>query len=237
MTTADQQNQNQAEINKFNDLASRWWDADSEFKPLHLINPLRVEYIDRQTSLTDKTVLDVGCGGGLLAEAMATKGAAVTGIDLAPDSIEVAKLHLLESGLKVDYQLISADDLLAEKPGAFDVVTCLEVLEHVPDPAALIASLAGLVKPGGSVVLSTLNRNVKSFLGAIVGAEYVLGLMPKGTHEYASFIKPSELNRWARAAGLELTDMAGISYDPLSKEFSLGDDIDINYLAAFKRPE
>jgi len=230
-------NQDQAEVNKFNELASRWWDPDSEFKPLHRINPLRVDYIAGRLPLSDCQLLDVGCGGGLLAEGLAAHGAAVTGIDLAPASIEVAKLHLLESGLKIDYRVTSADDLLQDMPEAFDTVTCLEVLEHVPDPAQLVATLAGLVKPGGDVILSTLNRNTKSFLGAIVGAEYLLGLVPKGTHEYERFIKPSELNRWARAAGLELVDLAGISYDPLGDKFSLGDDVDINYLAHFRRSQ
>ncbi len=228
-------NQDQAEVNKFNELASRWWDANSEFKPLHQINPLRVGYIDERVTLADKLVLDVGCGGGLLAEGMAACGASVTGIDLAPDSIEVARLHLLESGFDIDYQLIAAEELRATHAGKFDVVTCLEVLEHVPDPAQLIADCAALLKPDGELILSTLNRNVKSFLGAIVGAEYVLGLVPRGTHEYARFIKPSELNRWARSAGLELSDVAGISYNPLDKSFSLGKDIDINYLAHFRR--
>jgi len=234
MTTAS--NQDPSEVSKFNELASRWWDPASEFKPLHEINPLRVAYIDKQVSLKDKKVLDIGCGGGLLAEGMAALGASVTGIDLAQDSVEVAKLHLLESGYEIDYQVVASELMAETHAGSFDVVTCLEVLEHVPDPAQLVKDCATLAKPGGSVVLSTLNRNLKSFLGAIVGAEYILNLVPRGTHEYERFIKPSELNRWARAAGLSINDMAGISYNPLSKSYSLGSDTDINYLAHFRVP-
>jgi 2-polyprenyl-6-hydroxyphenyl methylase/3-demethylubiquinone-9 3-methyltransferase len=235
--TDKQPNLDSAEVNKFNDLASRWWDTNSEFKPLHDINPLRINYIDRRVGLAGKTVLDVGCGGGLLAEGMAACGAEVTGIDLAPDSIEVAQLHLLESGYKIDYQVIATEALVKTHAQQFAVVTCLEVLEHVPDPAQLIADCAALLKPGGDLLLSTLNRNTKSFLGAIIGAEYILGLVPRGTHDYERFIKPSELNRWAREAGLELADVAGISYNPLDKSFALGTDIDINYLAHFRLAE
>ncbi len=226
-----------SEVHKFNDLASRWWDTKGEFKPLHEINPLRVGFIDQQVGLNGKKVLDVGCGGGLLAEGMAALGAEVTGIDMAPDSVEVAKLHLLESGYSIDYRVVDAGSLAAQEPAAYDAVTCLEVLEHVPDPAQLIDHCAQLLKPGGDLVLSTLNRNLKSFLGAIVGAEYVLGLVPKGTHDYERFIKPSELHRWCRAAGLELADIAGITYNPLTKEFALGDDVDINYLIHCRHPQ
>jgi len=235
--TDNSTNLDSAEVNKFNDLASRWWDTNGEFKPLHDINPLRVNYIDQRVGLAGKTVLDVGCGGGLLAEGMAACGAEVTGIDLAPDSIEVARLHLLESGYAINYQVIATEELAKTHAQQFSVVTCLEVLEHVPDPALLIADCARLLKPGGDLLLSTLNRNAKSFLGAIIGAEYILGLVPRGTHDYERFIKPSELNRWARHAGLELTDVAGISYNPLDKSFALGTDIDINYLAHFRLPE
>ena len=190
------QNLDPTEVNKFNELASRWWDKNSEFKPLHQINPLRVKYINERTSLAGKIVLDVGCGGGLLTEGMAAFEAQVTGIDLAPDSLEVARLHLLESGYSIDYQLIEAAQLKLSHSGHFDVVTCLEVLEHVPDPAELIRDCAAMLKPGGHLMLSTLNRNIKSFMGAIVGAEYLLGLVPKGTHDFERFIKPSEMNRW-----------------------------------------
>ena len=231
------QNLDPTEVNKFNELASRWWDENSEFKPLHQINPLRVNYINERTSLAGKLVLDVGCGGGLLTEGMAALEAQVTGIDLAPDSLEVARLHLLESGYSIDYQLIEAAQLKLSHSGHFDVVTCLEVLEHVPDPAELIRDCAAMLKPGGHLVLSTLNRNIKSFMGAIVGAEYLLGLVPKGTHDFERFIKPSEMNRWAQSAGVQLQDITGITYKPLSKTFVLAPDIDINYLAHFRLPE
>jgi 2-polyprenyl-6-hydroxyphenyl methylase/3-demethylubiquinone-9 3-methyltransferase len=237
----DTQNVNQnldpTEVNKFNELASRWWDENSEFKPLHQINPLRVNYINERTSLAGKLVLDVGCGGGLLTEGMAAFEAQVTGIDLAPDSLEVARLHLLESGYSIDYQLIEAAQLKLSHSGHFDVVTCLEVLEHVPDPAELIRDCVAMLKPGGHLVLSTLNRNIKSFMGAIVGAEYLLGLVPKGTHDFERFIKPSEMNRWALSAGAQLQDITGITYKPLSKTFALAADIDINYLAHFRLPD
>ncbi|MDB4498038.1 bifunctional 2-polyprenyl-6-hydroxyphenol methylase/3-demethylubiquinol 3-O-methyltransferase UbiG [Gammaproteobacteria bacterium] len=231
------QNLDPTEVNKFNELASRWWDENSEFKPLHQINPLRVNYINERTSLAGKLVLDVGCGGGLLTEGMAAFEAQVTGIDLAPDSLEVARLHLLESGYSIDYQLIEAAQLKLSHSGHFDVVTCLEVLEHVPDPAELIRDCAAMLKPGGHLMLSTLNRNIKSFMGAIVGAEYLLGLVPKGTHDFERFIKPSEMNRWAQSAGVQLQDITGITYKPLSKTFALAPDIDINYLAHFRLPE
>ena len=221
------------EVAKFDALASRWWDPHSEFKPLHAINPLRLHYIDTLCALAGKQVLDIGCGGGLLTEGMAGRGAQVTGIDMAPTSINVAKLHLLESGLRVDYQVVTAEDFAAQHPQRFDVVTCMEMLEHVPDPAAIIAACARLVKPGGQVVLSTLNRNPKSYLFAVLGAEYLLRLLPKGTHDYCKFIRPSELEAWARAAGLKLKGLRGLGYNPLTQNYSLNADIDVNYMAHF----
>jgi 2-polyprenyl-6-hydroxyphenyl methylase/3-demethylubiquinone-9 3-methyltransferase len=225
-----------AEVAKFEELASRWWDPHSEFKPLHDINPLRVDYIERRAALAGKQVLDVGCGGGILSEAMARHGARVTGIDMGEAPLSVARLHQYESGVEVDYQRITAEQLAAAQPGSFDVVTCLEMLEHVPDPASVIHACAQLVKPGGQVFFSTLNRNPKSYLFAILGAEYLLRLLPKGTHDYRKFIRPSELDEWARQAGLELDDLTGMSYNPLSGEYRLGDDVDVNYLAAYTRP-
>jgi 2-polyprenyl-6-hydroxyphenyl methylase/3-demethylubiquinone-9 3-methyltransferase len=224
-----------AEVAKFEELASRWWDPHSEFKPLHDINPLRVDYIERRAALAGKQVLDVGCGGGILSEAMARHGARVTGIDMGEAPLSVARLHQYESGVEVDYQRITAEQLAATQPGSFDVVTCLEMLEHVPDPASVIHACAQLVKPGGQVFFSTLNRNPKSYLFAILGAEYLLRLLPKGTHDYRKFIRPSELDEWARQAGLELDDLTGMSYNPLSGEYRLGDDVDVNYLAAYTR--
>ncbi len=225
MTNADP-----TELQKFSDLAHRWWDPNSEFRPLHEINPLRLDWIDRHAALKGKKVLDVGCGGGILAEAMAARGATVTGIDLAEKSLGVARLHLLESGRSVDYRMISAEELATQEAGSYDVVTCMEMLEHVPDPASTIASCAALVKPGGHVFLSTINRNPKAYLFAVVGAEYILQLLPKGTHDYARFIKPSELSRWAKAVGLALDEIIGMSYNPLTKVYSLGRDTDVNYL-------
>lgn len=226
-----------SEIVKFSALASRWWDPNSEFAPLHAINPLRLGWIDQQAPLAGREVLDVGCGGGILAEAMAELGATVTGIDLAEKSLKVAKLHLLESGRKVDYRVIAAEDMAAEAPGRFDVVTCMEMLEHVPDPASTVAACARLVKPGGSVFFSTLNRNPKSWLFAIVGAEYVLRLLPRGTHEYAKFITPAELAGYARRAGLEVQGMNGMTYNPFSKVYALNPrDTDVNYLMHAVRP-
>lgn len=220
-----------AEIEKFQAIASRWWDRESEFKPLHEINPLRVDYIERHAGgLAGKRVVDIGCGGGILAEALAQKGAQVTGIDMAEQSLEVARLHLHESQLEVDYQLISAEDFAAQHAGGFDVVTCLEMLEHVPDPGAIIDAMAALLKPGGKLILSTLNRNPKSFAFAIVGAEYLLGLLPRGTHQYRRFIKPSEIAARLRANGLRLRDLSGLSYNPLTGRYALGRDIDVNYL-------
>jgi 2-polyprenyl-6-hydroxyphenyl methylase/3-demethylubiquinone-9 3-methyltransferase len=219
------------EINKFAALASRWWDRNSEFKPLHDINPLRVDYVDRRAGLAGKQVLDVGCGGGILSEGMAARGAEVMGIDMAEASLEVAKLHLLESGHKVDYRLVSVEQLAEERPASFDVVTCLEMLEHVPDPVSVVSACAKLVKPGGKVFFSTINRTAKSYLFAIVGAEYVLRMLPKGTHNYAKFIRPSELESWSRHAGLDLQDLTGMSYNPFSRQYSLGRDLEVNYLA------
>ncbi len=231
MTTPTNMDPN--EIAKFEALASRWWDPNSEFKPLHDINPLRLDYIEQHAGgLAGKRVLDVGCGGGILSEAMASRGAEVMGIDLGEAPLAVAELHLLESDQQVDYRRIAAEDLAAEMPERFDVVTCMEMLEHVPDPASIVRACAELVKPGGHVFFSTLNRNPKSFLFAIVGAEYVLNLLPKGTHEYAKFIRPSELDHWARQAGLDTTDVTGMSYNPLTKRYRLGRDVSVNYLCA-----
>ena len=225
MTNADP-----VELQKFSDLAHRWWDPNSEFKPLHDINPLRLDYIDRKAHLKDRTVLDVGCGGGILAESMAARGAQVTGIDLSDKALGVARLHLFESGQKVDYRKISAEALAQERPAAFDIVTCLEMLEHVPDPSSTVKACAALVKPGGQVFFSTLNRNPKSYLFAVIGAEYLLRLLPRGTHDYARFIRPSELARFCRDAGLGVTEIVGMTYNPFSRTYSLGDDTDVNYL-------
>ncbi len=227
MTNADP-----VELEKFSLLAHKWWDPNSEFKPLHEINPLRLGYIDRISGLSGKSVLDVGCGGGILAESMAAAGATVTGIDLADKSLQVAKLHLLESGRQVEYRKIAVEALVVERPAHYDIVTCMEMLEHVPDPAGVIAACAKLVKPNGYVFFSTLNRNPKSYLYAIIGAEYLLNLLPRGTHEYAKFIKPSELAQCCRNSGLSVIDIAGMSYSPLNKSYSLGKDTDVNYLIA-----
>ena len=233
MTTA---NFDPAELAKFSALAHRWWDPTSEFRPLHEINPLRLAHIERLAGgLAGKRIVDVGCGGGILAEAMAAKGATVTGIDLAEKPLKVAMLHRMETGTDVDYRLVSAEDLAADWPGAFDMVTCMEMLEHVPDPPAIVGACAKLVKPGGLVFFSTINRNAKSFAFAIVGAEYVLGLLPKGTHEYARFIRPSELSRACRDAGLAVFDLTGMTYNPFTKVYSLGRDVDVNYLLGARR--
>lgn len=229
-------NVDQAELDKFSALASRWWDPESEFKPLHAINPLRQEWVEELSGgLRDKLVLDVGCGGGILAEGMARQGARVTGIDLAEKSLQIARLHGLESGVPVDYQLVSVEDLAQRQPASFDVVTCMEMLEHVPDPASIVRACAQLVKPGGWVFFSTLNRNPKSFLFAIVGAEYILRLLPRGTHQYESFIKPSELASAARLAGLDVQAMKGMSYQPLTDHYSLSNDTSVNYLMATRK--
>jgi len=224
-------NVDHAEVGKFEALASRWWDPHSEFKPLHDINPLRLDYIDQRTGLAGKTVLDVGCGGGILAESMAARGARVTGIDMGDAPLEVAQLHKLESGVEVDYRHTTAEQLATELPQHFDVVTCMEMLEHVPDPASVIAACARLVKPGGRVFFSTINRNPKAWLFAIVGAEYLLRLLPKGTHDFAKFIRPSELETGIRKAGLRLEELTGMSYNPLTRSYTLGRDLDVNYLA------
>lgn len=225
-----------AEVAKFEELASRWWDPHSEFKPLHDINPLRVDYIERHAGLAGKRVLDVGCGGGILSEAMAQRGAQVTGIDMGEAPLSVARLHQYESGVEVDYRHATAEQLAAEQPASYDVVTCLEMLEHVPDPGSVIRACSQLVKPGGQVCFSTLNRNPKSYLLAIIGAEYLLRMLPRGTHDYRKFIRPSELDEWARQADLDLVDLTGMSYNPLSGEYRLGHDVDVNYLAAYTRP-
>jgi 2-polyprenyl-6-hydroxyphenyl methylase/3-demethylubiquinone-9 3-methyltransferase len=223
-----------AEISKFDAAAPRWWDPDGEFRPLHDLNPARLDYIEARAGLAGRRVLDVGCGGGLLAEGMARRGARVTGIDLAPEALAVARLHAIESGTAVEYREAPVESLAADEPGAYDLVTCLEMLEHVPDPAAVVAAMARLVRPGGHVVCSTINRNAKAFVLAIVGAEYVMRLLPTGTHRYARLIKPSELSRWARAAGLELADLAGLAYDPFSRRARVVADVSVNYLAHFR---
>ena len=228
-------NADQLELDKFSALAHKWWDPNSEFKPLHEINPLRLDYIEQRAQLNGKTVLDVGCGGGILSESMAGRGATVTGIDLAEKSLKVARLHLLESGAQVDYQNIAVETLATERPATFDVITCMEMLEHVPDPASIVRACAELVKPGGWVFFSTLNRNPKSYLFAILGAEYLLNLLPRGTHDYAKFIKPSELSRHARSAGLEINDVIGMTYNPITKVYKLEHDTDVNYIITCRR--
>lgn len=226
-----------AEISKFEELASRWWDRNSEFKPLHDINPLRVGYIDRNAALAGKKVLDVGCGGGILSESMAVRGAEVTGIDMGAAPLKVAKLHGLESGVSVSYQQITAEEMAAQHPEAFDVITCMEMLEHVPDPASIVKACAAMVKPGGKVFFSTLNRNPKSYLFAILGAEHLLKLVPKGTHDFKKFIRPSELAQWIREAGLSVDDISGMTYNPLTQQYRLdANDVDVNYLIATHKP-
>ena len=228
-------NADPAELQKFSDLAHRWWDPAGEFKPLHDINPLRLEWIDRHAALAGKRVLDVGCGGGILAEAMARRGARVTGIDMADKPLQVAQLHLKESLLHVEYRRVSVEDMVKDHSSDFDVVTCMELLEHVPDPAGMVRACANLARPGGKVFFSTLNRNPKSYLFAVVGAEYVLGLLPKGTHDYGRFIKPSELARWCRDAGLHAEELIGMTYNPVTKHYRLGPDCDVNYLVRCTR--
>lgn len=229
-------NIDRAELDKFSALAHRWWDPNSEFKPLHQINPLRLGWIDRLSGgLAGKRVIDIGCGGGILSESMARLGAEVTGIDLADKPLKVAQLHALDAGISVDYQAIAAEDLAQMTPASFDVVTCMEMLEHVPDPASTVQACATLVKPGGRVFFSTLNRNPKSYLFAIIGAEYVLRLLPRGTHDYQKFIKPSELARYVREAGLESEQLIGMSYNPFTQTYKLGTDTDVNYLMACRK--
>jgi len=231
------QNFDAAEIDKFDALASRWWDPEGAFRPLHEINPLRLDFIRQRAELNGRKVLDVGCGGGILTEAMATKGAVVTGIDMAEKPLGVARLHQMESGAEVEYLQYTAEGLAAERNSEFDVVTCLEMLEHVPSPRAVVSACADLVRPGGDVFFSTINRNPKAFLYAILGAEYVLKLLPKGTHEYDKFIRPSELDEWARAAGLELRESIGMHYNPIAREYSLGANVDVNYLMHYHCPD
>ncbi|GGK74212.1 bifunctional 2-polyprenyl-6-hydroxyphenol methylase/3-demethylubiquinol 3-O-methyltransferase UbiG [Amphritea balenae] len=239
----DQQNQNSAnidpqEIAKFEELASRWWDRESEFKPLHDINPLRVDFIDRIGSLNGKKVLDVGCGGGILSEAMAHRGAEVTGIDMGEAPLKVAKLHGLETGVSISYRQITVEELATEQPGSYDIVTCMEMMEHVPDPSSIVDACSRLVKPGGKVFFSTLNRNPKSYLMAIVGAEQVLNLVPKGTHDFKKFIRPSELANWIRLSGLQSLEITGLTYNPLTKVYKLNPkDVDVNYMIATQKAE
>jgi 2-polyprenyl-6-hydroxyphenyl methylase/3-demethylubiquinone-9 3-methyltransferase len=224
------------EIRKFEDLASRWWDKDSEFKPLHDINPLRANWIDNLSPVAEKKALDVGCGGGILAEALAQRGAMVTGIDMGDAPLGVAKLHKLESGLSIDYHKSTAEDFAKDHENAFDVVTCLEMLEHVPDPSSVVSACATMVKPGGHVFFSTINRNPKAFLFAIIGAEYILRLLPRGTHEYAKFICPSELVNWSREANLQVNQMTGLLFNPLTKKYKLSDtDMDVNYMISTQK--
>ena len=236
--TASTHHVDHGEIRKFEELAARWWDPRSEFRPLHEINPLRLDHIDSIASLAGKEVLDVGCGGGILAEAMRRRGARVTGIDMGEAPLEVARLHLLESGLDIDYRLATAEQLAAEEAGRYDVVTCMEMLEHVPDPASVVRACARLVKPGGHVFFATINRNPKSYLFAIIGAEYVLRLLPRGTHDFAKFIRPSELGSWSRDAGLEGRGLVGMTYSPVTRAYRLDPhDIDVNYILHTVRPD
>lgn len=236
MNTTATDNVDLAELAKFNSLASRWWDTEGDFGALHEINPLRLDWIRQYVKLAGSKALDIGCGGGILAESMSACDATVVGIDMAEAPLAVARLHQHESGIEVDYRQSTAESLAAEEPGQYDVITCLEMLEHVPDPSQVIRSCAELVKPGGHVFFSTINRNPKSFLFAIVGGEYLLNLLPKGTHEYEKFIRPSELEQWAREAGLKLQASIGMHYNPLTKQYSLGSNLDVNYLMYYQRP-
>ena len=230
------QNVDQHEIKKFEDIAHRWWDAESEFKPLHQINPLRLNYIERLAGgLAGKKVIDIGCGGGILSESMALRDAEVTGIDMGETPLSVAQLHSLEAGVEIDYQQITAEEMAAQRPAQYDVVTCMEMLEHVPDPGSIIAACAALVKPDGHIFFSTINRNPKSFAMMIVGAEYFLRMIPKGTHEYAKFIRPSELESWGRESGLKLDDINGMTYNPIFQSYKIGNDVDVNYLMHFTK--
>ncbi len=225
-----------AEIEKFSQLAHKWWDLDSEFKPLHEINPLRLAYIAEHAELNGQTVLDVGCGGGILTEAMARAGAVATGIDMAKKSLKVAQLHAFEANVSVQYRCVSVEDLAAESPAAFDVVTCMEMMEHVPDPASVIAACAQLAKPGGWVFFSTINRNAKAYVQAVLGAEYLLGLLPRGTHDYKKFVTPAELARMCRQSGLAPVNYCGLIYNPLNKKYSLSEKLDVNYMVACRKP-
>ena len=235
-TTTTHENVDPAELAKFGALAARWWDPNSEFKPLHEINPLRLNYIDQKAGLAGTRAIDIGCGGGILAESMAAKGATVTGIDLSEKPLKVAQLHLLETGHTVDYRLIAAEDIAREQPARYDCVTCMEMLEHVPDPASTVRACATLAKPGGWLFFSTINRNPKSFLFAIIGAEYVLNMLPKGTHEYRRFITPAELAGMAREAGLTVSEFTGMTYNPLTRHYALGTDVSVNYIVACRKP-
>jgi 2-polyprenyl-6-hydroxyphenyl methylase/3-demethylubiquinone-9 3-methyltransferase len=230
-------NVDNAELDKFSVLAHKWWDKNSEFKPLHEINPLRLQYIDTRSHLRGKRVLDVGCGGGILSESMAQAGAIVTGIDLGEKALNVAKLHSLESGVSVDYQRIAVEALAAAQPASFDVVTCMEMLEHVPDPASVVRACAQLVKPGGQVFFSTIHRNPKAYLLAVIGAEYILNMLPRGTHDYAKFIKPSELASWMRDAELTLQDQVGLHYQPFTQQYSLNSNVSVNYMVHAQKAE
>jgi 2-polyprenyl-6-hydroxyphenyl methylase/3-demethylubiquinone-9 3-methyltransferase len=223
------------EVAKFEALAARWWDTQGVFKPLHDINPLRLAFVENSADLSGKSILDVGCGGGILAEGMAARGATVTGIDASQAALTSARLHLQESGVQVDYLCATAEQMARQHPGAFDLVTCMELLEHVPEPASVVQACAALVRPGGEVIFSTINRNPKAYLLAVIGAEYLLRLLPKGTHDYAKFIRPSELAAWSRRARLTLEELRGLSYNPLTRLYSLGDDLDVNYLARLHR--
>ncbi len=236
MTTTPASNVDTREIDKFSALAHRWWDPNSEFAPLHRINPLRLGWINERIAIHGKRAIDIGCGGGILAEAMAAAGAHVKGIDLSEKALKVAQIHLLESRLNVDYELIAAEALAEREPSAFDVVTCMELLEHVPDPASTVTACATLSRPGGSLFFSTLNRNLKAYLFAILGAEYVLKLLPKGTHDYSKFIRPSELSAMCRNAGLDVREIIGMTYNPITKGYSLGRDTDVNYLLRAEKP-
>jgi 2-polyprenyl-6-hydroxyphenyl methylase/3-demethylubiquinone-9 3-methyltransferase len=236
-TAHTEHNVDPSEIRKFEDLATRWWDKNGEFKPLHDINPIRLNYINTGSPLSGKKVVDIGCGGGILSESMARAGATVTGIDMGKAPLSVARLHAMEEDLEIDYQQITAEQHAAESPASYDVITCMEMLEHVPDPCSVINACMQLVKPGGSIYFSTINRNAKAFIFAIVGAEYVMKLLPKGTHEYSKFIRPSELDVWARQAGLELISIEGITFNPLTNMFRSSRDVDVNYMVHYKRPE